>query len=97
MDADRVVDQGQLVLEVFVQRTKRRNFILDKPRNCGNTLQTVYTDIALIIRFRAFVMPFRVVEIYVSPSLASTQQEFDIRNLLRFGPDMTTLEIRVEL
>ena len=92
-----IVNRSQRVFVILIQSSESRNFTVKETKDSGNSLKAIYTDVIGIIRYLVLMMDLGVVEIEITTRLAATQEEFDIRNLLRFGPDMTTLEIRVEL
>ena len=97
MNTNGIVNRSQRVFVILIQSSESRNFTVKETKDSGNSLKAIYTDVIGIIRYLVLMMDLGVVEIEITTRLAATQEEFDIRNLLRFGPDMTTLEIRVEL
>ena len=85
------------VLKFAVQTTKYLYFIVNKARDCGNPLEPIHTHKLVIVALRYGMVPTRAVEIQRSSGFPTTKHEFNIRDLLRFCPNMASLKIRIEL
>ena len=98
IDADSdSVDASQLVSVFGVFAPECGNLVLDEATDSGEPLQSIHThELVVCSRFHG-EMPGRAVKANLSATGAAPKQKLNVSNLLGAGPDMTALEVGVEL